>query len=213
MVALIKKDMYVVFKQIGAVFLISLLVALLPGMELFGNSYLSVMTVMLPMYTIAADEKCQWDKYAAMLPYRPKQIVLAKYIFGWMMIAIMILVSFLLLFIRTALGGTQANWREQVAYWSIMLGIMSLVFAIELPALFRFGAEKGRFVVIFLMFGIAAAIVGGSAVLGDNAETVMFGWLERLEPWMMVLGLLGAAAAAMAVSIPLAVRFYVKRRG
>ena len=38
---------------------------------------------MMPISALAYDENCKWDQLAAMMPYSVRDIVLSKYLFGY----------------------------------------------------------------------------------------------------------------------------------
>ena len=53
-------------------------------MGAFGSTYAMMMAVMMPLTSIAYDERCKWDRYAAMLPYRIGQLVWSKYLLSYL---------------------------------------------------------------------------------------------------------------------------------
>lgn len=209
MKALLRKDFYTLWKQIRTMVLLALVFSLLPGMESFGYAYIMVLAMTLPMNTIAMDEKSRWDKYAAMLPYRPRQIVLSKYVFSYLFMAAAVGVTFLLRLIHSLYGRTPMDWGEGLAETLGLMALIALVNAISVPALYRFSAEKGRLVMVFLMLGAAAVILGGSQILGTER---MFGWLEAVRLPALLTAAAVVIAAVNLASIALAERFYVRRR-
>ena len=83
---------------------------------------------------------------------------------------------------------------------------MLFVTALGLPALYRFGSEKGRYVMILVMgVGIGAAL-GVMGIFGETPE------LPDLPLPAVLLLLAALAAGATYVSFRVSVRFYRKRQ-
>ena len=79
---------------------------------------------------------------------------------------------------------------------SLCLGVISL--AVTLPAVMRFGVERGRMIFMVVIFGAAI----GTGIVLDSADI-----LPRISLPLMALMPI-AAAAATAVSIPLSMKLY-----
>lgn len=82
MTALLKKDLYLLGKQTWILLGVALLFSLTPQFESFGSAYLMVLTMTLPLTTLAYDERCHWDTYLSMTPCRPERVVCSKYLFA-----------------------------------------------------------------------------------------------------------------------------------
>ena len=83
MIGLLRKDLYAV-GRIGLLMLpLALVISLLPRMENMTTTYPMTLVFIVPLYAANYDERCKWDRYAAMLPYRTEQIVWSKYILGY----------------------------------------------------------------------------------------------------------------------------------
>ena len=79
---------------------------------------------------------------------------------------------------------------------SLCLGMISL--AITLPAVLRFGVERGRMIFLVVIFGVAA--LAGIALDATDLRFSLPMPLEALMP--------AAAVVATAVSIPLSMKLY-----
>lgn len=209
MMALIKKDFYLVDKQTCMLMTVAVVLSLLPRFETFGGIYLPVLAMTLPLTTLAYDERCHWDKFLAMTPCRPETVVLSKYLFTLILTAATLAVMVLIGVIRSTMIGESCDLTENLIERVTQLVLVIAVNAISLPAVFRFGAEKGRFAMMAACFGVLAVITGGARLAGADA---MFGWLDRMP--LAGLGIAAAAAVIVvnAVSFLLSVRFYRKRR-
>lgn len=200
MIGLLKKDLYVADKTSRLLLVLALVFSMVPAMGSFGSTYAMMLALMIPLNAIAYDERCKWDRYAAMLPYRPEQLVWSKY---------------LLAYLFTLLGGAvivvsaaiqQADWRETLEMAALLAVSMLFVTALGLPALYRFGSEKGRYVMILVMgVGVGAAL-GVMGIFGETRE------LPDLPLPAVLLLLAALAAGATYVSFRVSVRFYRKRQ-
>ena len=201
--ALILKDFYVMWKQTKILLILILVFSCLPGA--FYPTFAVVYAAILPYTAMAYDERSKWGQLAAMLPYADREIVLSKYCFGYLAIAVAAGISLVLQTVLTAVWDRAAENLSPLS--SILLAIcMGVgVLALTLPLMFRFGVEKGRlvmFLIIFLVCGGAGAVTGITSELSDSGR------------YLMTLALPGAALAAViltAVSIPLSLRMYRRR--
>ena len=196
MKALLLKDTYVIWKQMKIFLIIILVFSAIPSG--FNSAFAVIYAAMMPYTAMAYDERSKWDQMAAMMPYSPRDIVLSKYVFGWLCIAAAAVLSALLQGLLSFLGG---GLSPVPLAMSALSGLC--VLAITLPVMFHFGVEKGRlamFLLIFLVCGSAGAIA--SITVSEGGGTV-FTFQDLLLPV-----LLAAAVVLTAVSVPLSLRFY-----
>ena len=209
MTALLKKDLYLLGKQTWILLGVALLFSLTPQFESFGSAYLMVLTMTLPLTTLAYDERCHWDTYLSMTPCRPEKVVLSKYLFAALLAGAALAVTVLAGILKSTFLHGEFDLMGNMIQRASLLVVILTVNAITMPTIFRFGVEKGRLTMMALMFGTFGVIVGGAKLLGEER---MFGWLDRVP-----LTALGIAAAAVVVvmnaaSFFLSVRFYRKRQ-
>lgn len=205
MIGLLKKDLFVSDRSGRLLLVLAGVFSVLPRMGSFGSTYAMMLTVMMPMYCIAYDERCKWDKYAAMLPYTPGQLVGCKYLLAGIYVVLGVGVLVLGAFLRGCFVET-VDWRDTMQI-AVMMGVaMPFVISLSLPFLYRFGAEKGRFAMIAIMgvcVGIALGLMG------------IFGDLPKLPslPLPAVIALVAVLlVAAVCVSFRASVHFYKKRQ-
>lgn len=197
--ALIQKDFYVLWKQMRVFVLLMLVFVLTQGA--FGSVFIVIWCAMLPYTALAYDERCKWDQLAAMMPYSVRDLVLSKYVLGWLCAG-----GASLLALATQL--TLKNGDVRVVLVSLSVSV--IVLAVTLPLMLRFGVERGRmgmFLIIFLVCGAAGAlttITGPGDAPGSGSLTALLSMAAVLAP--------AAAAALTAVSIPLSLRLYAARR-
>ncbi|WP_019850240.1 ABC-2 transporter permease [Desulfitobacterium sp. PCE1] len=110
-----------------------------------------LLCIMLPMTTMAYDEKSKWDKYALSMPIQRRTIVLSKYCFA-------IIAELLGVVIVGVLGGVivfftgEMEIRELLIMTLALGGVGLFLLAVILPILFKFGIEKARFIVLLVFF-------------------------------------------------------------
>ena len=199
MKALLLKDTYVIWKQMKIFLIIILVFSAIPSG--FNSAFAVIYAAMMPYTAMAYDERSKWDQMAAMMPYSPRDIVLSKYVFGWLCIAAAALLSALFQGLLSFLG---ASLSLALLAMSALSGLC--VLAITLPVMFRFGVEKGRlamFLIIFLVCGTAGGISSITISEGSGAAFAVQN--------LLLLILLVAAVVLTAVSVPLSVKFYGRR--
>lgn len=190
MKALIQKDFYVIWKQMKIFIVVILLLSLVNSA--FNMVFLVVWCSMLPYTAMAYDERSRWNQLAAMMPYSKRDVVLSKYVLGWLCMAA---AGVLCLAARMVMGHFfESGISGSVLLTALCLGTISL--DITLPAVLRFGVERGR--MIFLVVIFAAALGAGFAL--DSADVLPSVPL----PAMALLPL--AAVIATALSIPLSMK-------
>ncbi|WP_295747997.1 ABC-2 transporter permease [uncultured Oscillibacter sp.] len=192
MKALVQKDFYVIWKQMKIFVLVLVLLSMVNSA--FYTMFLVVWCSMLPYTAMAYDERSHWNQLAAMMPYSKRDIVLSKYVLGWICMAAS---GVFCLAVQAASGIFSGNGPSVLTLLaSLCLGIISL--DITLPAVLRFGVERGRMIFMVVLFGVVVSI----GVLVDVVDE-----LPSLPIPLMALLPLGAAAGT-ALSIPLSIKLY-----
>ena len=205
MIGLMKKDLFVADKSGRLLLVLALVFSVVPGMGSFGSTYAVMLALMMPLTSIAYDERSKWDKYAAMLPYTPGQIVWSKYLLAYFYTVLGGGIIVLGTFLRGITTGS-ADWKETMEMTVLMGVAMLFVMAVGLPVIYRFGSEKGRlamFVVMGVGVGAALGIVG---VLPELPK------LPTLPLPVTAAVIAVLVAAATLVSFRASVHFYKNRQ-
>lgn len=156
---LLIKDCYVVAKQLKIFLIIIPILALYTGGSL--SIFATLLGATLPMTAIAYDERAKWNQLAMTMPYRNSELVLSKYLLGY--IGILAAAALAALGITTSsilnISGSEFD------YSMILISVISalLYTAIILPILIILGTEKGRFVFMGVM-----ALIGASGTLFEK---------------------------------------------
>ncbi len=162
MKGLLIKDFYVITKQLNIFLLVMIILAMTSDINMI-MIFTIVFTVSLPITSIAYDEHSKWDELASMMPYSKEEIVISKYLIGYFSMLVFIV---LILFGKALGDNILPNNNDEISI--IILLITSLIFiAINIPIIFKFGTEKGRFITIFL-------IIFGSnfVIMSDISKTI-----------------------------------------
>lgn len=201
MLAMLRKDLYVMGRYTAYLIFSWLVVTwvtirFLESDAGFLYSMLPVFSLTISLNSVSADEG-RWDRFAAVTPLRPWQIVLTKYLFAYGCLAAM-----------TALAALAGG--GGVKLWTVA-AITPLVLAMALPLLYRLGRRRGS-PVLLLFWGLAAAAILGTAHFRYDFIESAFGWMEDVPVPLLAAGA-GAALLALNVgSILLSIRFYTRRQ-
>ena len=205
MKALLMKDFYTLWRQLRVYLLVMLVISVFNGS--FGNILITICAALLPYTAMAYDERSKWDQMAAMMPYSTRDIVISKYVMGWLCTAAAALFAMAVQLLQTVLDSPLAAFAPVDNLMGCCASLC--VLAITLPLMFRFGVEKGRlmmFLIIFLVCGSAGAL-SSIAVSVDHTAGGLSG------PFAALMAVLPIAAAALtAVSVPLSMKFYARRQ-
>lgn len=195
--ALLMKDFYTLNKQLRVYLLI--LVAFVAFNQEFSAVFLPVWCSMLPYTSIAYDEQSKWDNLAGMMPYSIRDLVLSKYVFGWICVSVITLLMVAFQLVLSVVGPF-----SRPDYISIALGVSigACVMACSLPAIFRFGVERGR-MLMFLLIVLVCGSAGGAVFVVDKVPVAI--------P-MLLMGAPVLALVLSVLSVPLSMKAYAKRR-
>ena len=195
MKALVQKDFYVIWKQMRMLVLVLALLSMVNSA--FNTVFLVVWCSMLPYTAMAYDERSHWNQLAAMMPYSNRDMVLSKYVLGWLCAGAASVLSL-------AAQAVLKNGDFRVILLSFCASVC--VLAITLPLMLHFGVERGRMGMFLMIF----LVCGGAGILAEAAAPDSAAAL-RLLPAAAVLGP-AAAAVVTAVSLPVSLRLYAARR-
>lgn len=110
----------------------------------FGGMF-SVYMVVVLLTAYSYDEKSGWDKYALTMPVSRSRIVLSKYVLG----LLMSILGFATVCVFFAVSGTDIG--EMITAQCIFQTISFVLLAFQIPVTLKFGVEKARFTVAFVI--------------------------------------------------------------
>ncbi len=179
-------------------FLAVFVVLILSTGDLGGYSLsIVVLSAMLPFTTVALDERAKWDRTALTAPIRRSTLVASKYILGLLLLLIALCAGL-------GLGLLGGETLDVLFSQLFLLGISGvLILSIMLPLMFRFGAEKGRIVLMLVM----AAVFAASFAL--STPDIAFPGREELMDYALIL--FASAIAVLVLSAMLSISIYHKK--
>lgn len=116
-----------------------------------GDSFGGVVALLFAMLAVTAlayDERAGWDKYALTMPVSRRDLVVSKYLLG-------LLLSFVgfLLNLVFRLAFASAAFMDGLLVSLALFGVGVFFLALMLPINFKWGVEKGRILMMIVLFG------------------------------------------------------------
>lgn len=202
MKGLLIKDIRLMANMSNNLFLIILIAV---GMSTYLNDtsflvvYLGLMGTTFTTSTLSYDEFDNGYAFLFSLPVSRKGYVIEKYSFGLIMCGGGWLLGSILTVVSGMIRGT-GEPRDLILESLLLLPMAFAVLAILLPFHMKFGAEKGRIVMVAVMGGLFIAFILAVKVLGRmNLNLDLDAMLES----MPVLGMGAAAVVAVAIGVAL----------
>ena len=156
MKGLLLKDFLVLIKQM------KLLLILIPVMAITGGASMASIAILvgavLPMTAMAYDEQSKWNELAAMMPYSPKDIVLSKYVLGYLCMACAAILFVTAQAVIAAVGHKDMFADLFMILFALICGL--LLIAVNIPVSIQYGVQKGRIVfMVFIGLSVAAGMI------------------------------------------------------
>ena len=198
MKGLLYKDAVTLMKQLKLFLMMILIFAVIPGYNLI--TFALVYCAMLPFSAMAYDERSKWNRLAAMLPYSNAQLVLCKYILGWLSVIGAMLIAAVAQFAAILIRGAQAELDTMLLTLVVSASVSLILLALSLPFLYRFGVERGRMTfIVAIVLGVVGVTLF-SNVISFDLNSAFSRWLILLVPAL--------AVALNAISVPISTRLY-----
>lgn len=167
MKSLILKDLYNIGHNAKSMLFILVIfaVAFIPTSDVGGYIFMcAILCSMMIVTTFSFDDTSKWTRYAMITPISKKDLVAGKYI----VLAIFCVIGSLFGMVVGAIGGVILKKVSfdlagigELLFLTLVAWVISLILgSISIPLVFKFGAEKGR-VLILVSFLIPAAICFG----------------------------------------------------
>lgn len=178
-----------------------------------GSMLVIMLTLGFGMFSIASfnyDEQAKADRYILTFPLTKKEIVLSKYllVIGSTVIGAIVgtIISFIILF---AINKQVPNIQEliEVALGGVLgLGIVE---GIQIPCIYKWGAEKGR-IQLFIVVAAVALFVTGILYVGKDIQLSMDNILNVITKLLPIILIL-ATIIVYYVSYKIAYKMYSKK--
>lgn len=203
MKGLLLKDFYTLIKQMKLFLAFIVIFSVLPGynMAAFAIMYASF----LPITALAYDERSKWDTLAAMMPYTPRQMVMSKYLLGYITTGAAAVLAFV---VQTFVAVIKKEPLSAEGWLSLVMVLCLAIImqAVVMPIMFKVGVEKGRMV----FFAVVALIVLGGMALGDRLVTALDS-ASAASLSTVCLAFVGAAVVINLISIAVSTKIYELR--
>lgn len=216
MKGLLLKDWYVARKYCKLYFAVIVLMCLLSLVVDTGLWYLLypiLFSGMIPVYILSADEKWGWNGYAQCLPYMRRDIVTVKYLDALITVGATTVLMTLLWLGKFLLAGGGEGVRPLLRTMGLVFSVGLLFPMLMLPAMLRFGVEKGRFL---MLAGVAVAMVvvvlvtAGAGDAPQGMQSLYAMDIVTRAGWRAPV-ILAVMLGALFLSWRLALRLYDKR--
>lgn len=137
----------------------------------FFLAYIFIVATTVPLSIMTADNTSGWNVYTVAMPFSRAQLVAVKYIDG------LIMLGFMLVFAVISLVGIMLRAGSFSAgdFFNVLgLGVSATLFNIAamLPCAYKFGAEKGRVIFLFIIgieFATLALLAYSGFVSSDTS--------------------------------------------
>nr|WP_315024876.1 ABC-2 transporter permease [uncultured Aminipila sp.] len=215
---LILKDFLSLKKQILPMLLffsVYFFISIITKNSSFLTGVIMIFCAMLPMTALSFDDRAGFAKYALTMPVSRNTLVIGKYVMALILIVLGSIISLLV----NALIGTMPFIESLLAVAITML-IGSLMISISLPPIFKFGVEKGRFIMIGIVMiigflgGFTAISVGdGNASMSIDNNGFSLG--DKIDAFfsnnLSFLAILAVSALIFLLSMGLSMAIYRKK--
>ena len=199
MKGLLLKDFYTLAKQAKFFLIMILVFACIP---VFSMSVLVVVyATMLPITALAYDERAKWNYLAAIMPYSVKNLVLSKFLLGFLAAPGAAILS---LAAQTVVSAVRHNALDSNALPTLVIAVCAALVlqAVNLPFMFKLGVECGR-----LVFFVLVAVITLAGAWGSER---LFSAVEAATPHMPtdLAAVAGATLLVTLISIRISERLY-----
>lgn len=169
MTGLLKKD-YFLLKSNLKTYITVVLFYIILGVVSDNASIIASMLIMIfamqAVTTLSWDDNAKWEPYALTMPVSRHLLVLAKYIFSFLLVMAGVVLSIISSLVSCLLSHT-AYKTEDFTLSLAFACVYSLFMTILLPIIFKLGVEKAR-TVMYIIFIVPFLIIVGGAALFDR---------------------------------------------
>lgn len=221
MKGLIKKDLFnLASYKSTLIFLI-----IFCGIALFGTGSLSFASLligaivgMISLSTFNYDESSKAEKYILSLPVTKKEIVLSKYILAILSAVFGCVLGMLLaILVVPFLNWIRLEANLTLSFSSLLIGAIgglfgiSLIQSIQIPCIYKWGAERGRIQMFLLLFLVIALVVGGVFLLNHFSLQISMAEVEQFMNFFGIPLLLGLTVFMYYISYRISYRLMLKK--
>jgi ABC-2 type transport system permease protein len=142
------------FKSYVALLLFYAVLSFVNRSNIMFGAMLAVMGMMVPLTTLAYDEKSGWEKYALTMPLTRRDLFLSRYALGLLITAMVFL-----LIVVTGAVVSPGDFLDILAAAAGCAGAAVFYISVLLPVCFKVGVERARLIMTVLLFLPAGLVV------------------------------------------------------
>lgn len=209
MKGLILKDLLILKNQVkNLIFIIIIFFAMAAV-----NKDFSFVAVLIPFYivmlivsTFSYDEYNHWDSFCNTLPYTRKDIVSAKYLLFLFGIVTALIVGTLASVVETYVDKTVLL---EDSLFSLVgeVGGIAITLSLFIPFLYKFGSQKGRTVLMTVVFAISLLLGLLIKIFGANIDSLLNA-LNSLNILVTILCIIVIMILIIYVSYRISIKIY-----
>ena len=157
-----------------------------------------ILSSMVPVSSLAYDERSKWDRIANTTPLSRKEIVVAKYLFAMALTSVSVVVCFIIYLFDKRIPLTE---NLIMCYILAMAGMFYQ--ALLLPVNIKFGAEKGRNIMLAIMFVpvVLVMMISKSGIVNITSIEAFIANNEHLLPYIITVVVLIVYVASVTLSV------------
>lgn len=218
---LIKKDLLNLASYKSTLIIVVICVCIAGSTSQVAINYIPIMMTamigMIALSTFSYDEIAKTDKYVLTLPINKKEVVIEKYILVIGCIFIGAIIGFIVTPIIINIMNYFRPENNMNIDYNLLLtttigGIfgISLVSSIQIPSIYKWGAERGRIQMFILVFGLIAIIVGIGYLLVKANINIDYNILNNFLDKFGLIALIIISFIMLYVSYKIAYKIYLK---
>ena len=162
MKGLIVKD-FTYIKNYWKTYLLAIILGIIPTALInYDPNFMLIISMLIifiiSINTFSFDKKNNWNKYALTMPVSRRDIVRAKYMLNIIGLLLGSILGFLLSLIGNFFYKIDLDFNNFINILIISMAFFLILSAIDLPTLFKWGTNKGKIVLMIVLFTLIAII-------------------------------------------------------
>ena len=194
-------------KFLGVVVGMGIFFMLSNGNPVSGVSYITMLLSIFTLSTISYDEFDNGMAFLMTLPIERKTYAQEKYVFAGLTSLFSAIGTSVLAYILGMVMENSIDMTEVVGVACLITLVSWLMLAILIPLQIKFGAEKGRIVMLLVMgalFGMFYVLVKVPNSTGADMNGVV-AFFKSLEPWQITFAAIGVIVIVLIISYKICV--------
>lgn len=213
MAGLIEKDIRLLLQR-KVLLILFFVISIVVGFSKDGTfilGYLPFLTAMILISTISYDELDNGYQFLMTLPISERLYVKEKYIFCMGGTALAWVLAVILYMAAQITAGNEIVLSEQALEILMFLCVVCILMAIMLPIQMKFGAERGRIVLLCVVGGAAAVVALITGLVNLSAGSVPLYLAGSISDSVIVIGSVAVTFLVLVISYHASVKIMQKK--